>query len=792
MIFSQHLEEYDMPDFPDSPEKFIEFYWNEMKDYLNSRNIQLSKSGFVGYMLHILGFLQYDIKQYYDFLLRESLPSTATTPQSLYFHSVIYGYVPPLASPSSLVGEFELNLSLLPNYTADIASRDIYFNSVSFKIGELEYNLFSRYRLITTDNRNYNVEIFTHDGNFYSTGFSSTLPRIPIFSLLQMSVYSTEMRLPFYQFGSYYYYPISMKNNQVCNCEVYIDDVKFDIEFIRSISTGDDNVVFVRYLYDNLIIEFGSGYHGKYVAGSRAKVNIYVTKGVLGNIGKGSYFPSGGIINIVDNLLNGSTRTYSISASNFINARILYGTGGKDILSPDDLRMGLIKYIRTRENLVTERDYRDLFENVSPDFEVMFRKIDVRDNHIYNYIVIYDKYMVPYDTTTYSPLKSELVKDETINGKDYYIFPEFVVSENKSYISPFMYEYDPILRSFKAFIFFDKIDSYFNKVEKTVEYAVIPPLSFRCEYNNGKLTIYVKSYQNILDYIFYISSPQLGIDRDRLSIYDENTHYIDIPFFYNGVDFFFDVEHRGSVIARMEVNNVSIAIDISDYLSTKEYIPTYIDIKQTIEINGNEYISYREPDDNEIVVVSFPVIERSQFLNDKDYIVSKIFTIISSSMFPGKRMISDTIMFNFFNTSDIKNTSLIVKSETMPMDIKLPLNMEVKVYIDKDDVPKYYNVNFNEEIKNLRLELASILKTKYTGKFIKFHKTKIIDYIHNREWIKKVELYVRDSNGVIVPDFESIDSMSVLKRMDKDSAVKFVPVYWWWDLNNIKVDLFIL
>ncbi|MEM4385631.1 MAG: hypothetical protein QXD03_03695 [Candidatus Anstonellales archaeon] len=780
-----------MSNFPDSPDKFIEFYWNEMKDYLNSRNIQLSKSGFVGYMLHILGFLQYDIKQYYDFLLRESLPSTAITPQSLYFHSIVYGYVPPLASPSNIVGEFELNLSLLPNYTADIISRDIYFNSVSFKIGELNYNLFSKYRLTTTDNRNYNVEVFSYDGNFYSTGFSSTLPKIPIFSLIQMDVYSTEMRLPFYQFGSYYYHSLPIKNNQVCNCEVYIDDIKYDIEFIRSISTGDDNVVFIRYLYDNLIIEFGSGHHGKYVAGSKAKINVYITKGVLGNIGRGSYFPSSGTISIIDNLTNGSTRTYSISASNFINARILYGTGGKDILSPDDLRTGLIKYIRTRENLVTERDYRDLFENISPDFEVLFRKIDVRDNHIYNYIVVYDKYMVPYDTTTYSPIKSELVRDETINGKDYYIFPEFVIG-NKSYISPFMYEYDPILKTFKAFIFFDKIDSYFNKIDKLSEYAVIPPLSFRCEYVNGNLKIYVKSYQNISDYIFRISSPQLGIERDQMIYYDDNTHYINIPFFYNDVDFFFDVEHRGMVIARMEINNISVAIDISDYLSTKEYIPSSINLRQDIEINGNIYSTYRDPSDNEIVVISFPVIERSQFLNDKEYIISKIFTIISSSMFPGKRMLSDTLMFSFFNTSNINNVNSIVKSNTMPSNVTLPLKMEVTVYVDKDDISKYYNINFNDEIKNLRLELASILKNKYTGKFIKLHKSKIIDYIHNREWVKKVEIYVRDQNNVMIPDFESINNMTVLKNMNKDSAVKFVPVYWWWDINNIKLDLIVL
>lgn len=769
-----------------SPEKFIEFYWQEMKDYLNARNIQINKSGFAGFMLNMLGFLQYDIKQYYDRLYRESFPASASDPKSLYFHSVIYGYVPPMADYASLTGEIEFNLAILPAVTADVISRDIYFTDLSLNINGIEFNQFSEYRITTTDNRNYVAHISTHDGQVITTGFSSAFAKLPIIDFIQLTRYETTFRTPLYQFGTYYLYPITIKDNQVNSCEVYVDDIKFDVDPVRTLYTGDDNVVFIRYFYNKLLLEFGSGHHGKYVPNSEVKVILYLTKGTLGNIGKSSYVPSGTVM-IIDNLYNGTSKTYNISASNFMTLRILYGSGGKDLLNPDELRTALVKYIRTRGNLVSEMDYRDIFSTVTEDSEIIFKKIDVRDNNIYNYIVLYDNYMVPMYTTTYSPIKSELVPDMEIDGKEAFIYPEFIDTDtNAQYISPFMFIRDANLRLYRGYIFYDLIDTYFGKTIRYLDNIQLPPMSFRCEYGNKNFNIYVKSYQDLSDYLFYVTSPQLNISQVRMNFVDPNNHKYTVPFFFNTVDFFIDVVHRGMKIARLEINNLSPVIDISDYLSVKEYIPDTVNLKQYINVNGNTVVTYREPDDHEIYLISFPVIERNQFLNNKKYILDKLVSIMTSLHYPGKRMLSDTISVMFFNTYIFDKLTHRIRQ--VYDKITMPLNLSVTVYFDKSKLDKYYNFDFKSDVERLTIELANILKTVYTGKSISFYRTKIIDYLHNRDWVKRCTIEVTDATGAIVNDIETNDNMMVMRQLNKFEGSTFVPYYWWWDLNNIKVN----
>jgi len=775
-----------------TPEEFIEYYWEQLQDYFANRNLQVSKVGFIGFFLNILGFTQYDIQQYYNFLFKESLPVTADTTKSLYFHSSLYGYVPPLATPASLKGEFELILSTLPQRTNDIVRREIHFEDINFNINNIEYILRSKYTIEETNGVNYLASIYTEDGRYITTGFSSVSAKLPIIDLDQITIQEIEFKTPNYQYGTYFIKRIPIKDNQLYKVEVYVDDTPFDIEFTKFVSSPDDNTVFIRYIEDSILLETGSGIHGKYIPNSNIKVILYLTKGSLGNINKGIYTPSSGRVTVIDYLTNGQTSPpYSIDASYFIRANVLYGEGGKDLLDADSIKQRLIEYVRHRQNLVSENDFRNIYSYYQTDFELLFKKIDIRDNHIYNHFILYDQYMVPYYMDTVSPVSTEIVPDTTINNKKIYIFPEFDIN-NEPFISPFLYIYDEQLKLYLGYILYPEISMYFDKLQMLVENLTLPPLSFSIEFDTDHFNIYIKSYQNIDEYFISVECPQLNIN-SPMNRRDTNTKQLEIPFFIDNIDLIFSITYYGTNVAIAEINNISPVSDISDYLTIKEYIPDFINLKQQIEYNGQTITYFRDPEPNEIYLVSFPVIKRDQFLNDRDRIISKISTLLSNIFSPGNRMISDDIQIRFMNTYYIPGTlleNLTVQGYTF--DLVLPLKLKVEIYVSKEYIYTHDN-DITNEINSLTLELAQLLKDKYTGTKISFYRTQLVDYLHNYDWVKHCMIRVYDSIGTEIPyaDIETKPNFFVLKEIkDKFKGTTFTPVYWYWDLNNIDISYY--
>jgi len=55
-----------------TPEQYVNYYYDKLKSQLQSKNIQISKVGIIGFLLHTLGFTQFDIKNYFDSLFLEA------------------------------------------------------------------------------------------------------------------------------------------------------------------------------------------------------------------------------------------------------------------------------------------------------------------------------------------------------------------------------------------------------------------------------------------------------------------------------------------------------------------------------------------------------------------------------------------------------------------------------------------------------------------------------------------------------------------------------------------------
>ena len=118
-----------------TPEQFITYYHEQLKTDLDNYDIQLNKLGIIGYYLNILGWTQYDIKQYYNYLFNESFVATADQNENLYLHASIYNYVPTFAIPSTAEGTFSFDFAEIPKSATDeyghpIKKREVLYNNI--------------------------------------------------------------------------------------------------------------------------------------------------------------------------------------------------------------------------------------------------------------------------------------------------------------------------------------------------------------------------------------------------------------------------------------------------------------------------------------------------------------------------------------------------------------------------------------------------------------------------------------------------------------------------------------
>ena len=59
------------------------------------------------------------------------------------------------------------------------------------------------------------------------------------------------------------------------------------------------------------------------------------------------------------------------------------------------------------------------------------------------------------------------------------------------------------------------------------------------------------------------------------------------------------------------------------------------------------------------------------------------------------------------------------------------------------------------------------------------------------DWVKWCQIFVTDNNGNAIPDnnIESNEQKITIDNLNKFQAVTFCPYYWWWDLNNIEIEM---
>ena len=390
-----------------TPEEFVNYYFEKLKEDLAVYNIQVTKVGFIGFLLNLLGYTYFDLKTYYDNLFKEAFIATAQSEESQYMQASIYGYLPLFSTAPSVVGtiEFDFN-NYISRKPPTVVKREVYLGydtsknktRSTFVFDGHTFTMNATYKFVE-DMGKYYVEVTSEDGSKVVIPSSSATVVAPIYSTRQEIIKEVYFSIGKYNFGSHKTYYFSIEDGYfLSDLEVYItkatetEEEEYDVEYVKYLVQGDAKVVFLRKLTStNFMIEFGSGIRGQWVSEGTCHLVIKYTEGQRGNLINSVTslkIPIDGDILAYDYTVDSGVYIPSTSVPAIIQVPVVnfeYSNGGLDPLSGDDLRIAIVNYIQTRDNLVSARDFYNVASkyNFLSDFKFLFRKINVFDNIFY-------------------------------------------------------------------------------------------------------------------------------------------------------------------------------------------------------------------------------------------------------------------------------------------------------------------------------------------------------------------------------------------------------------------------
>jgi len=754
-----------------TPDEYITYYYDLLKTELDKKELQISKVGLIGYLMNIFGYTQFDIKQYLDHLSKEGFLATADIDDNLILHGSIFNYSLSNAIPASIVGIFLFDFTALPTKSAEVAKREIYITDLKINVGGLIYTLDSQY-LIVEQSDNYFCQITDSSNKIFNIPFLYASPSITIKDLKQYTSEEVVFNSPNYAQGTFYAYSISIDEDvYISNIVVYVNDVEYEIKTVKWDSASTDKVVFVRQLSNKILIELGSGLHGVYVPNSEIKVIVKTTTGSQGNVSTQAITPYAGNIIIYDTLNDDTTQGPLLAdVATFITVNIEYGENGTDQLEGSDLRSAILKYVYTRDNLISELDFNNILGKAATDNFVLFKKTDFVENIIYNFVSFKNKQLVPLRSLSYSPNKIEF------DAAGMYR-PEFTINAT-TFISPFLYNWDSFLHIYKGYVIDPVVRAYFSDITIENNITEIPPaMSISATYLNSseEVRFDVTSYEDLTDYSALISIPEVNIDDVVMTQIDTNTFRYVYP--------------SGIIYDPMNVN-----VKVSATATTTKLF-TYLVEDMTLVTDVSDIFFLKTYGDTTSYVLNIPVMPEYDFSLDEDYYIQKFISLFGSLGLDDKtKMISDEVQLRFINADRIE-AAILEELTTVGFDFELvlPLNIEISISGSKEATITN-QVSVLSVKAQLEMDLAQFLVDNYTGTQISFYKTKVIDFVHNYGfWIKSVDVIITDSatvpNIIVGGNIETYDQSDVLDDLTKLQVATYCPYYFYWDVNNIVINI---
>lgn len=780
----------------------IKDYEDIFRTTLKVSNPTLLKTGALGSLVNIFSNIKYDTAIYYNKLLREMNPATATDFNSLLFHSSILNYNITFGTPAELqisiiIPEFQLRTSELVTY--EINKDAIFVDSklLNYTLEEdikifINNSVVSAKRYTDTDIFDLEVQRVKNplNENLYMylieyAGLKQYKRDFHLFNVPDYSVgetYSLSIDIPaiqdIFEINAWIRreanlkIPISIDQLNIINTvniKNNFDLKEMQIKYNKFNASQFDDNLYLNIKPNQLVFTIGDGINGlKLSPGDQIVIETKLTKGFAGNVNTAE-------INL-DNILVTSKDTGGYSTANKVQLKVLSINGGENGRNLDDIefiKSEMIKKSSTRNNIVSINDFET---NYTLDDGIPFidPKFFNSQNHLFIYNIMRDDKRKIIPSCTFNIPESEFQQE--------LFFPTRIYN-GIELVSPFYYKKN--FNHYSAYMIIPSI-----KVELVTDYNVDQLLKLKnsiglyitYDYFERKTRMEIKNFNPLYNYS--IKTNQFQVE---LNVHNQFSQVLNQRF----LDQY--------CLLKEKINIISV--DITDGTSN---ILTYKGAGDYFQlVKKQEHFYYTELDKLDTTKETRHVLH-VPFLS-MDYMklsnISKFFTKLDRFFRVDRE--KKQVAFNVSVTQAFYNT-IIVDPKYKKYVIEQNHNGEIlttrnRILIDIIIDKHLYSMSSYQGIEEVEFDMRNIIYS--TLQKAEGFETSFYETILEKELSIKFNM-IKNIDVLSPKVFSTRTSSEIYQMMDEDTGiadgltlydlVNFVPPYFFFDYDSIKINIQII
>ena len=773
-------------------------YEDLVRENLKVKNPALLKTGVLGTLVNIMAHIKYDAASYYQKLLRELNPATAEEFSSILFHSAILNYKIDYAKPATaqvniIIPESNVRTTETLTYNINKNTLLIDSNGLNYTLEEdikiyVTHSTVSAERISTNTNNSLDINKIPNPlkttENIYLIEYPGLKQYKRDFQLVYVPDYDigTEMQhvinidsyMNIYEINVYLQQENNYLNITENNLSLKTSDEilnvfklsKLNVKYNKFNATQFDNDIYLSVKDNQLIFTYGNGINGKKLTyGQKLIFEVKTTRGSSGNVNN--------IDMICPNISVVSTDDAGYTSTYKTNLKILSSTGGQNGQSVESIytiRNNMIRKANTRSSIITMSDFQSEFmlNGYEPFVDIKYFN---SKNNIYIYNIIKDSNQKIINTNT-------LIMKETEFTNSLF-FPEYDYNGLKV-VSPFYYK--PKFNYYVAYMVKPLIEvQLINNSEVEHSTVMNNNITLQVLYDYYERKTKIRIINNNTLYNYFIYSNQLEMELTKYNNFEQtvNQRFLDKYCL-------FEEPLKEIRVAIYDQNNAFVmeyySNDIVYQLAEKQKHFMYTELNR---LNPSIAVKY---------VLNIPVIDNYYFKSTSGRnIYTQLDAFFNANTKTNMYAFNMEVHQSFFNTIDLPDAyrpyliSLNNNGDLLNANNAIILNVMIDKYqYDLSDISSVEELEF--KIKALAYGL---LLTK-EGFGVDYYETELEKLIYdNINIFKNIE--------VLSPKaFTIYDSRDVYTNMENDlnagkikilDLVKFVPTYFHYDYDNIKINI---
>ena len=781
-------------------------YEELVRENLKVKNPALLKTGVLGTLINIMSHIKYDSAMYYQRLLRELNPATAEDFNSILFHSAILDYKIEYAKPATCLVNIVIPESIVKTtqtvtYNLDRDTQLIDENGYWYTLEE-DIKIYATHNTVSAERLGLgsssgleinkipnplktteNIYLIEYPGlKQYKREFQ--ILSVPDYEIgtdinhtINIDSYKNIYEINVYLQGSKNYLTISEEMLKIRNSDEIISTYKLsklNVKYNKFNATQFDTDIYLSVKDNQLVFTYGNGINGqKLQADQKLIFEIKTTMGSVGNINSVNIIAPNVLVVSVDD--GGYTQSYKS------NLKILSSTGGQNgqsIASIYDIRNTMIRKANTRKTIVTLNDFQSEFtlNGFMPFVDIKYFN---SKNNVFIYNIIKDSSQKIVKTTT-------MHMKET-NFSTNLFFPEYNY-KGLTLISPFYYK---------------------QKFNYYIAYMVRPLIEITLISNSNVSNITVLNnnitLQVLYDY-FERKTKIRVINNNALNTYIIKSNQFEITLNKNN-NFEQVVNQRfldKYCLFENEVKDITVDILNLNNLFVMQYYSNDI-VYQLVE--KQKHFMYTElnrlnPSISNNYVLNIPAIDNYYFKSTSGRnIYTQLDEFFNAIDKQSQMSYNMDVHQSFFNTIDLPDEyrSYVVKLNSNGDLLDANNSVILNVIIDK----AAYNLSDISSVEELEFKIKALtyglLLTK-EGFGVDYYETELekiiydnINIFKNIEVLSPKAFTIYDSREIYTNLEADLGRPITLNGVKKTvtilDLVKFIPTYFHYDYDNIKINI---